>query len=267
MSLASLTFNEWRGLELAAATRIAEQAAAESEGRLDRVESVEHLGTTLHRVLIERDGQVFSLIPGGKVTVGFDLAAWQPAPDMLDCYREQSLSQGYGFDPDLRVHLGQYLSPRRTVTVPTLLMAVEDEPLTAPPEEMPTALTSRGLRLPHPDEWEHACGAGAATLFRWGDWCPLDRIPYGDKAGPQHQPNAFGLRIADSVYSAEVTSDPDAIHGGDGGEAVCGGYGTLLAWLPLATANHNPSVAEFVHGPDGEDMYEDFSTRPVIDLR
>ncbi|MGW2939154.1 hypothetical protein ACWDA7_47270 [Streptomyces sp. NPDC001156] len=56
------------------------------------------------------------------------------------------------------------------------------------------------------------------------------------------------------------------MHGGDGGESVCGGYGTLLAWLPLATANRNPSMAEFVYGPDGEDMYEDFSTRPVLTL-
>ncbi|MGW1061035.1 hypothetical protein [Micromonospora rubida] len=26
-----------------------------------------------------------------------------------------------------------------------------------------------GLRPATPDEWEYACGAGATTLFRWGD--------------------------------------------------------------------------------------------------
>ena len=35
-------------------------------------------------------------------------------------------------------------------------------------------LAEAGQRLLIPDEWEHACGAGAATLFRWGDDCPPD---------------------------------------------------------------------------------------------
>ncbi|MGN0117313.1 MAG: hypothetical protein ACI39M_07455, partial [Streptomyces albidoflavus] len=84
--------------------------------------------------------------------------------------------------------------------------------------------------------------------------------------GPHQQPNAFGLRIAHDTYAAELTGDPGAVHGGDGGESVCGGYGTVLAWLPLATAQRNPVMAEFVYGPDGEDMYEEFSTRPVLAL-
>jgi formylglycine-generating enzyme required for sulfatase activity len=136
-------------------------------------------------------------------------------------------------------------------------MAVEDENLTEPPADMQAALSARGLRMPSSDEWEHACGAGSDSLFRWGDDCPLDRIPYGDDTGPHNELNA---------YRAELTSDVTAVHGGDGGESVCGGYGHLLAWLPLATANRNPAMAEFVYGPDGEDMYEDFSTRPVLPL-
>ncbi|MEV0822945.1 hypothetical protein [Nonomuraea rubra] len=107
------------------------------------------------------------------------------------------------------------------MTVPTVLMAVTDENLTELPGDMPAVLAGRGLRMPTPDEWEHACGAGADTT---------------------------------------------AVHGGDGGESVCGGYGHLLAWLPLATANRNPNMAEFVYGPEGEDLCEDFSTRPVLTL-
>jgi hypothetical protein len=103
-------------------------------------------------------------------------------------------------------------------------------------------------------------------LFRWGADCPLDRLPYGDTTGPQHQPNAFGLHIGYGVYRSEVTGDPQVILGGDGGEAVCGGYGTFLSWLPLATAYCNPGLAELVHEPDGESMYKDLSTRPVIEL-
>lgn len=78
--------------------------------------------------------------------------------------------------------------------------------------------------------------------------------------------NAFGLHIAYDTYRTELTSDIEAVHGGDGGESVCGGYGRLLAWLPLATSNRNPSMVEFVYGPDGEDLCEDSSTRPVLTL-
>ena len=122
-------------------------------------------------------------------------------------------------------------------------MAVEGERLTEPPADLPAVLAERGLRVPTSDEWEHACGAGADTLFRWGDDCPLDRVPYGDRTGPHNEPNAFGLRIAHDTYSTELTSDTGEVRGGDGGESVCGGYGHLLAWLPLATAHTHPDMA------------------------
>ncbi|MGW2546378.1 hypothetical protein ACWC5I_37300 [Kitasatospora sp. NPDC001574] len=233
----------------------------------EQVETVEHLGAPLHRVLVERGERLFALVPGGRVTVGFDLAAWQPSAELLDCYREESVSQGFGLDDDLRLHLARYLSPHRTVTVPTLLMAVEDEDLVEPLADTPAALAAEGLRLPHPDEWEHACGAGAGTLFRWGDEFPLDRGPYQDDTGPHTGPNAFGLRIAYDTYRSEITSDPGAIHGGDGGESVCGGYGIVLEWLPLATANRNTELAALVYGPDDTGMGDELSTRPVLDLR
>ncbi|MER5355120.1 hypothetical protein ABT093_32965 [Kitasatospora sp. NPDC002551] len=264
--LATLTFAAWRRFDRAAAARLAAQVAGSVGGRLDRVEEVEHLGAPLHRVLVERGGRTFALIPGGRVTVGFDAAGWQPSAELLACYREESVSQGFG-DGDLRAHLARVLSPRRTVTVPTVLMAVEDEPLDEEPAEMPAVLAQDGLRLPTPDEWEHACGAGAHTLFRWGDECPLDRIPYGDDTGPHAGPNAFGLHIAHDTYRSEITSEPGSIYGGDGGESVCGGYGTVLAWLPLATANRHPDLAEMVFGENGDDLTDCLSTRPVLPLR
>ncbi|MFD5086956.1 hypothetical protein ACFVYP_09915 [Kitasatospora sp. NPDC058201] len=265
--LSSLTLAAWRRLDLATATRLAARAADVVGGRPEQVETVEHLGAPLHRVLVERGERLFALVPGGRVTVGFDLAAWQPSAELLDCYREESVSQGFGLDDDLRLHLARYLSPHRTVTVPTLLMAVEDEDLVEPLADTPAALAAEGLRLPHPDEWEHACGAGAGTLFRWGDEFPLDRGPYQDDTGPHTGPNAFGLRIAYDTYRSEITSDPGAIHGGDGGESVCGGYGIVLEWLPLATANRNTELAALVYGPDGTGMGDELSTRPVLDLR
>ncbi|MFE9704310.1 hypothetical protein [Streptomyces sp. NPDC005930] len=265
MSLADLTFDQWRSFELPTARRVAEEAAGLVDGRVTLIETTEHLGAPLHRVRIERNGQEFALIPGGPVTLGFDLDGWQPTPQQTADYAE-SLEQGFGYGPDLRAHLAQVLSPRRSVVLATVLMAVEDENLTELPADMPAALAARGLRMPSSDEWEHACGAGADTLFRWGNDCPLDRIPYGDRTGPQNQLNAFGLRIAYDTYRTELTSDVTAVHGGDGGESVCGGYGRMLAWLPLATANRNPSMVEFVYGPDGEDLSEDFSARPVLAL-
>ncbi|WP_330237638.1 hypothetical protein [Streptomyces sp. NBC_00525] len=265
MPLASLTLDHWRTFDRAAARRTAREAADRVGGRVTLVEATEHLSAPLHRVRIERDGQEFALIPGGLVRLGFDPDAWQPTPEQSADYA-QSVEQGFGYGPDPRAHLAQTLSAPRSVRLETVLMAVDDEELTAAPAEMPAALAARGLRMPHPDEWEHACGAGAATLFRWGDDYPPGCLPYGDPLGPLKEPNAFGLRIAYDTYRAELSSDTTAIHGGDGGESVCGGYGLLLAWLPLATANRNPSMAEFVYGPDGEDMYEDFTTRPVLPL-
>ncbi|MCX2182705.1 hypothetical protein KV205_19560 [Streptomyces sp. SKN60] len=266
MSLADLTFDEWRSFDLPTARRVAQQAADLVDGRVVAVEPVEHLGAPMHRVRIERNAQEFALVPGGTLILGFDLDSYQPSAEQAADYQE-SLEQGFGFGPDLRAHLARLLSPRRRVALASVLMAVEDENLTDPPADMPAALAARGLRMPNADEWEHACGAGASTLFRWGDDCPLDRTPYGAPDGPHHQPNALGLHIAYDTYRTELTSDVTAVHGGDGGESECGGYGNLLGWLPLATANRNPFLAtEFVYAPDGEDMYEDFSTRPVLAL-
>ncbi|MEU6066929.1 hypothetical protein ABZ864_21175 [Streptomyces sp. NPDC047082] len=265
MALADLTLDQWRAFDPSTARRFAREAASLVQGRVTAVETVEHLGGPLHRVRIERDGQEFALVPGGPVTLGFDLGAWRPTPEQTADY-DESLEQGFGYGPDLRAHLAEVLSPRRSALLPTLLMAVEDEDLTELPADMPAVLAARGLRMPSADEWEHACGAGADTLFRWGNDCPLDRIPYGDRTGPHNQPNAFGLRIAHDTYRAELTSDATATHGGDGGESVCGGYGHLLAWLPLATANRNPAMVEFVYGPEGDDLSEEFSTRPVLTL-
>ncbi|WP_371576709.1 hypothetical protein [Streptomyces sp. NBC_01314] len=264
-SLAALTLGRWRSFEPATARRVAREAADLVRGRLIGVETVEHLGGPLHRVRIERDGQEFALIPGGRVTLGFDPETWRPTAEQAADYAA-SQKQGFGYGADLREHLAHMLSPRRDVLLATVLMAVEGERLTEPPADLPAVLAERGLRVPTSDEWEHACGAGADTLFRWGDDCPLDRVPYGDRTGPHNEPNAFGLRIAHDTYSTELTSDTGEVRGGDGGESVCGGYGHLLAWLPLATAHTHPDLAEFVYGEDGDGLYDDFTVRPVLPL-
>ncbi|MET9464598.1 hypothetical protein ABZY44_07170 [Streptomyces sp. NPDC006544] len=266
MSLADLTFAQWRSCDPQTVRRTVREAADRVGGRVGRVEVVEHLGGPLHGAIVEREGREFALVPGGTLRLGFDPQAWEPTPDQAADYAE-SLAEGYGLGLGLKEYLAATLSPPRTVTLETVLMAVENETLDELPAGIPAVLAARGLRMPSADEWEHACGAGARTLFRWGDDCPLEEPSWGGTDGPRSQPNAFGLRIAYDAYAAELSADPGAVHGGDGGEAVCGGYGSLLGWLPLATANRNPSMAEFAYGPDGEDVVEAFSTRPVLSLR
>lgn len=120
-----------------------------------------------------------------------------------------------------------------------------------------------GFRLPTSDEWEHVCGSGAATLFRWGDHVPCDRYPtdispeeaawrrawvlsggkleYPPGGFPSgwdlhRRPNAFGALIAFDPYHFELVAEADVTRGGDGGCAVCGGAGFFIGWLTLATA-------------------------------
>jgi hypothetical protein len=80
MSLADLTLDLWRTFDEVTARRIAQKAADHVGGRLSHLEATEHLGAPLHRVRVERDGQEFALIPGGRVSLGFDLDTWQPTP-------------------------------------------------------------------------------------------------------------------------------------------------------------------------------------------
>ncbi len=109
--------------------------------------------------------------------------------------------------------------------------------------EVTAELARNGFRLPSSDEWEYACSAGACTLFRWADDCPLRRLPVldyedePDSAWDLHErPNAFGLRFSGNPYDWEICDEPGLMRGGDGGVAICGGEGPVAAWTALATA-------------------------------
>lgn len=116
-------------------------------------------------------------------------------------------------------------------------------------EALVRQLAAEGFRLPTSDEWEHACGAGAATLFRWGDHAPCDRYPVdgGDDFDAHVRPNALGVSIASDPYKYEVVAEADRTRGGDGGSMVCGGAGFFLGWLTLATAYFEEHAC--VHDP------------------
>jgi hypothetical protein len=130
--------------------------------------------------------------------------------------------------------------------------------------DLQNALADAGMRLLTCDEWEHACGAEAATLFRWGDDCPAEfyppatsvdqpRLLSGKPRSAQPQaiwdlhvrPNLLGLRIASNPYKMDLVSDGPHILGGDGGCSACGGAGFFLGWLPLATAFRDPCSGEW----------------------
>ena len=140
-------------------------------------------------------------------------------------------------------------------------------------DQLRQKLVEHGFRLLSSDEWEHCCGAGAKSLFRWGDHCPCDR--YAADINPENpaarefpdlppwepsqvfdlhlRPNAYGLSIASNPYHWEIVNEPDVRRGGDGGCSTCGGEGAFAGWLPLATAYHNPRLfAELVDVIEGE---------------
>lgn len=157
--------------------------------------------------------------------------------------------------------------------------------------DLAARLKAGGFRFPTSDEWEYACGAGAPTLFRWGDHVPCDRYPTdispaqaawrrrwvlsGGKlkrpAGGfqadwelHRQPNAFGLRIAFDPYKFELTAEPGVTRGGDGGCTICGGVGFFLGWLTLATAYFEKESCK--HDPKEPVMSGYTVGRRVLDL-
>lgn len=255
----------------------------------------------------------FALVPGGRPTLGYDPARFQPTTEQAESYAEST--DEYGLPPLLE-YVDAMTSPLRWAEFPAMLIAVQafdpcetplalDDPrvleLVASAGDRPgtiqvfqpdgglrvefdqtgqvaqaralrkvsydeglTALTSMGLRTATPDEWEWACGAGAATLFRWGDHSLGDGYPFADKTDPQRQANLWGIAIGQDPYRHEVTTERTVVCGGDGGTTTCGGCGFFLAWLTLATAYRDKQFGEWLASEDG--YADEIRTRPVIEL-
>jgi len=131
---------------------------------------------------------------------------------------------------------------------------------------------AKGFRLLTSDEWEYVCGCGQQTLFRWGNHVPCDRYPTdmspkearyrrewvlsGGKLEPPAEgftrdwdlhvkPNGLGIFIASNPYHSELVAEAGVTRGGDGGCAICGGYGFFAGWLPLATAYFEEQFCKF----------------------
>ncbi|OWA33388.1 hypothetical protein B9G55_22210 [Saccharibacillus sp. O16] len=126
-------------------------------------------------------------------------------------------------------------------------------------EEWKDELIGSGFDLPTEEEWEYFYGAGARTLFPWGEeiepsfqlkyfagkmsasWSETDFPGYD-----LEQPNAFGLCFPGDPYLKEMVLTPDGIRGkgGDGGTYLHGGLGRELGYLPVATAFRDPHEHE-----------------------
>ncbi|MGI5175568.1 hypothetical protein ACQEVZ_04455 [Dactylosporangium sp. CA-152071] len=269
MSHADLTVDAWLALSADAAERTAAAIARDVDAELLSVAACSYAGRAGRVALFERDGFRFALVPGGTVHVGHDPDRFVPTRRQLDDFAEAV--DLYSVPAPIHRFLAEALSPPRRAERPARLVAVRsvdaDTLLTAEHDgtddhdSVMARLAWRGLRPPTPDEWEHDCGAGATTLFRWGDEYP-DGEPYGDVPLIQ-QPNFFGLVIGDDPYRAEFTTDPSVLCGGDGGSALCGGSGAFLSWVTLATAYRDATLAEVVY--DGS-LVGETPLRPVLPL-
>lgn len=212
-----------------------------------------------------RDGATFALVPGGVRTLGLTDAR----RITLDARAKAGWSlvrDEYGL-PRFEDHLRAVMRPARTVTLEPLLVETHPRPLDgylgAWDHDALTDLLREegGLRLLSDDEWEYACAAGTDTLWRWGNQCPNDVLPYGSvDFAPLRAPNAFGLAIAHDPYAWEFVRERGVMRGGDGGDAICGGHGALAAWLTLASPYVWP-------GLDGETYRDGGFVRRAVNVR
>jgi len=163
----------------------------------------------------------------------------------------------------------------RVIREPGGITAQRSAPLTH--AQLARRLGDAGFRLPTSDEWEFLCGAGAETLFRWGDHAPADHYP-GEASRAEREwntrwalsggtlerpaksfepdfdlnlrPSACGVFIAWHPHEVELVCEPEVTRGGDGGISACGGVGFFHGWLPLATAFYQPESCD--RAPQGE---------------
>jgi hypothetical protein len=176
----------------------------------------------------------------------YDLAEWEPVSPDAPEIREQIKKCKDILQTHPRVHL-----KRETKCVQ--VSRSDSGSITAEVCHYPTheklsgLISASGFRFPTADEWEYLCGAGASTLFRWGDHAPCDNYPVGPKSEEadwdlHRGPNSLGIYIASNPYKCELLAEPDQTRGGDGGFAICGGTGFFVGWLPLATAYFETST-------------------------
>lgn len=277
VSHADLTAARWQELPEESALNVARSIARENQMALVEVRDHDYAGRRRRIALFERAGMRFSLVPGDRVTLGYDGARFVPTPEQAADYADSAREYGL---PSMAEFIEGMTSPQRVADLPATLVGVEPMDIWTPKDNVEFEFNDAGLvsavrvleettafrvEQATPDEWEYACGAGARTLFRWGDDTPGDDDPWSLPAGPHRKPNLWGLMIGQNPYRHEWTEEPGVICGGDGGSAVCGGYGVFWTWLTLATAFRDREFGEWVSSDDG--FIDELLIRPVVRLR
>lgn len=194
---------------------------------------------------------------------------WTPLdlddPDVKSLVRDLPRQQG---NYESSLHQGDRVIRVRRDTKGNLTAELAQNPTW---DSLSTDIATSGFRFPTSAEWEYACGAGADTLFRWGDHVPCDRYPtdlspeeaewrrdwvlsQGELERPKEdfqwdwdhhkRANAFGIAVAHDPYKLELVAERNITRGGDGGCMICGGAGFFVGWLPLATSYFDKQSCE-----------------------
>ena len=247
MDTSFLSLHYWKSIQDTARVTIARQLVEHlPQGFVFQSLSVCTLGTQRHPAAFfdwNPDRGLpgkFALIPGGEVTLSYNREhPFSPTTAQIESWQETQEEYGAA---DLSDFLNDTLTPRRVVTLRPFLMETTllDTESGVSLDKNLWESRSLGFRLPTSDEWEWACGAGAQSLWRWGDDCPMDGYPFDYRRASaawnlHRQPNAFGLHIADDDYHQEIC-EGNVLRGGNGGVNTCGGVGFLAAWLTLTSA-------------------------------
>jgi hypothetical protein len=199
------------------------------------------------------------LVPGGRVQLGWDGAPVELTPAERAHWSERADCTG-SFEDFLALFLG----PLRTVTLPPMLVERRALPIAdlgidayvANVEDaVREAVRGGGFHLLTHDAWENAARAGTKGLFPWGDdWPPGEPYESLTTFAGHKEPNALGLHLLSNPYEVEIVEERDAVRGGDGGVALCGGRPHPEAWYSFALAFRYPRslwedvVAEMFEG-------------------
>jgi hypothetical protein len=235
MSLRDLSLSDWERMSDEVARRECEALARSLPHGLQLDALVMHeYGGRRHRVAGFSRGDVgnlvqFVLVPGGEVSLGFDGRDFRPSAGQIESFAESA--NAYDLGSSIHSFVDSQTSAPRTARVAAMLVEVEARPVEPrqdvellstsdpidsvepgsgasrvgrrPPttvQNLAERLAETGMRLPTCDEWEHACGGGATTLFRWGDDSPTDFYPTDTCAEDRDRKTAWALSMGRLAY-------------------------------------------------------------------